>query len=86
MVFRYSLVHPPLFKKRFYLFIFRERGKEGERERNNVWLLLTHPPLGTWPPTPACTLAGNQTGDALGQRPALNPPKHTSQGSISLWS
>ena len=27
------------FLKRFYLFVFRERGKEGERERSiNVWL------------------------------------------------
>ena len=33
-----------------YLFIFREEGKEKERERNiNVWLPLAHPPLGTWP-------------------------------------
>ena len=38
-----------LFKK---LFIFRERGKKRERERNiNVWLPLTHPDLGTWPAT-----------------------------------
>ena len=30
------------------LFIFRERGREGERERNiNVWLLLVHPLPGT---------------------------------------
>ena len=32
----------------FYLFI--ERGREDERERNiNVWLPLTRPLLGTWP-------------------------------------
>ena len=31
-------------------FIFRERGREGERERNiNVWLCLAHLLLGTWP-------------------------------------
>ena len=31
------------------LFISRERGKEGERERNiNVWLPLERPQLGTW--------------------------------------
>ena len=37
-----------LFLKRFYLFIFREQGREGERERNiNVWLPLARPPLGT---------------------------------------
>ena len=44
-----------LFFKGFYLFIFRERGREGERERNtNVreihdWLPLACPHLGTWP-------------------------------------
>ena len=50
-----------LFLKRFYLFIFREKkGKEKERERNiNVWLPLTCPILGTWPPTQACALTGN---------------------------
>ena len=37
----------PFFKKRFYLFIFRERGREGERERNiNVWLPLVLPRTG----------------------------------------
>ena len=28
----YFKIYPPLFFKRFYLFIFRERGREGERE------------------------------------------------------
>ena len=39
----------------FYLFIFRERGKEGERNIS-VWLPLTHPLLGPWPTThmPVC--------------------------------
>ena len=41
-----------LFLKIFYLFIFKERGREGEKERNmSVWLLLAHPLLGTWPAT-----------------------------------
>ena len=49
------------FLKRFYLFL--ERGREGERERNiNVWLPLMWPPLGTWP---TCVLDGNQTSDTL---------------------
>ena len=40
------------FFKKILLFIFRERGREGERERNiNMWLPLMRPPLGTWPPT-----------------------------------
>ena len=66
---------------RFYSFL--ERGEEREKEREwniNVWLPLTHPLLGTWPATQACALTGNQTGDALVHRPALNPLSHTSQG------
>lgn len=47
-------------KKDFYLFIFREKGWEGERERNFiVWLPLACPPLGTWPTIKACSLTGN---------------------------
>ena len=46
-----------LFFKRFYLFIFREREREGEREGNiDVWLPLARPLLGTWPATQACAL------------------------------
>ena len=66
---------------RFHLFIFRERGREGEeRERNiNAWLPLTDPILGTWPTTQACALTGNQTGNPLVHRPALNPLSHTAR-------
>ena len=40
------------FFKIYYLFIFREKGREGERERNiNVWLPFMCPLLGTWPET-----------------------------------
>ena len=36
------------FKK--ILFVFRQRGREGERERNiNVWLPPVCPLLGAWP-------------------------------------
>ena len=54
--------------KKFFLkkivFIFRERGREGERKRNiHVWLPLTWLPLGTWPATQACALTGNRTSD-----------------------
>ena len=49
--------------KRFYLFIFRERGREGERqgEKQQCVLPLEHPLVGTWPTTQACALTGNQT-------------------------
>ena len=61
------------FKKRFYLFIFRERGREEEGERNiSVWLPLVRPLLGTWPVTLACALTGNRRGDPLVLRLALN--------------
>ena len=62
-------------------FIDREEGREKVRERNiNAWLPLVCPLLGTWPATQACALTGNQTGDPLVHRLALNPLNHTSQG------
>ena len=67
-----------------YLFIFRERGRKKEREKNiNVWLPLAHPQVGTWPATQACALTGNRTGNALVHRPALNPLSYTSQGLVA---
>ena len=60
------------FFKGFYLFIFREGGREGESEGINVWLPLTQPPIGTWPATQVCALTGTQTRDTLVGRPALS--------------
>ena len=72
------------FKKRFYLFIFRE-GK-GERKRGRETSMCgcfsRTPPLGTWPAIQACALTGNRTGDPLVCRPVLNPLSHTSQGLL----
>ena len=63
------------------VFIFKERGKEKEGEKNiNVWLPLARPLLGTWPATQVCALTGNQTGNPLVSRLALNLLSHTSQG------
>ena len=81
-------VHLSFFKKK--LFIFRERVREGETEGENinVWVPLMCPLLGTWPETQACALTGNQTGDPLVRRLALNALSHTSQGGrthLSLW-
>ena len=71
--------HDNFFLKRFYLFIFRERGREGDRQGNiNVWLPLVHLLLGTWPTTQACALIGNGTGDPLVPGLALNLLSHTS--------
>ena len=50
----------------FYFFIFREGGREGEKERErniSVWLPLAYPLLGTWLATQACALTWNRTGD-----------------------
>ena len=66
------------------LFIFRERGREGERERETSvcsCLLCT-----LYWATQACALTGNQTGNPLVLRPALNPLSYTSQGHIYLLS
>ena len=66
-----------------FIYLFLERGRDREREKNiNVWLPLGHPLLGTWPATQACALMGNQTRDPLVHRPALYPLRHTSQGYI----
>ena len=68
------------------LFIFREEGREKEREGNiNVWLPLLCPLLGTWPTTQACALTGNRTSNPLVLRPVLNPLSYTSQGQIKSF-
>ena len=67
---------------RLYLFIFIERGREGERETLMCGLPLSLPLLGTWPTTQACALTGNRTGHPLIRRLALNPLSHSSQGRI----
>ena len=67
------------FLKKNYLFIFGEREREGERERNiDVWLPLVCLQLGTWPATQACALPGNRTCDPLIHRPAFNPARAVS--------
>ena len=66
--------------------MFRERGREGEREggkhrcaRETDWLLLVCPQMGTRPTTQACALTGNPTGDILLCGMTLNQLSHTSQ-------
>ena len=74
------------FKKDFIYLFQRGKGREKERERNiDVWLPLTCPLLGIWPATQACALTGNQSGDPLIHRRALNPLRHTYQGPIILF-
>ena len=77
-----------IFKKDFiYLFLENREGKKKERERNiNEWLPLMGLLLGTWPSTQACALIGNRTYYPLVHRLPLNPPSHTSQGTLSIFS
>ena len=49
------------------LFIFRESGREGERdgEKHQCMVVPNTPPTGTWPATQASALTGNPTGNPL---------------------
>ena len=71
-----------IIKDFIYLLLERREGREKESGRNiNVWLPFSHPLLGTWPAIQACALTGNQTGNLLACRPALNLLSHISQGA-----
>ena len=53
---------PFLIQKDFIYLFFRERGREGEREKHPCainQLPLARPLLGTWPAAQACALTGN---------------------------
>ena len=64
-------------KKSIYLFIFGERGREGEREGNiNMWLPLARPLLGTWPATQACALTGVESATFGSQAGAQSTEPH----------
>ena len=64
------------------LFIFRERGWEGEKEGDkHQCVVASHcPQLGTQPTSQASALIGNGTSNPLVCRPALSPLSHTNQG------
>ena len=47
-------------------------------------LPLSCPQLGTWAPTQARALTGNRTGGVLVPMTMPNPPRHSSQGCLSL--
>ena len=69
------------------LFIYFKREEKGGRKRErdiNVWLPLTCPHPGAWPATQAGALTGNETGNSLVCRLALNPLSHTNQGRYLL--
>ena len=71
--------------KRFYLFIFRQKGRQGERKGEKHQCVVASHALPTGDlATQACALTGNWTSDPLVLRLALNPLSHTSQGSKPL--
>ena len=62
----FSFFNVFLIFKKYYIYLFLERGEGREKEeRNHMWLPLTWPPLGTWPTTQVYALTGNWTGDPL---------------------
>ena len=88
----FSFLKNPLGFLRFYLFIFREKGREGEREgekhryaRETLIGYLLTPPTGDRPTTQACALTRNQTGDLSVHRLVLIPLSHASQGLFIIF-
>ena len=66
------------------MYLFLERGREGEREgEKHQCVVASHTPP-TGPTTQTCVLTGNRTGDPFICSPALNPLSHTSQGNLSI--
>ena len=73
--------------ERFYLFIFRQREREGEREgEKHHCVFASHvPPTGDLACNPGMCLTGNQTRDPLVLRMALDPLSHTSQRCVLFY-
>ena len=65
------------------LLIFRERGREGEREgEKHQCVVASHvPPTGDLARSPGMWPVWDRTSNPLVHRSALNPLSHTSQGS-----
>ena len=63
------------------VFIFRQRGREGEREGKKHQCVVASgtPPTGDLAPTQACALT-ESNWQLFGLQTALNPLSHTSQG------
>ena len=80
-----------IFSKRFLflkiLFIFRERGREGEREgeKHQCVVASCMPPIGDLACDPGMCPDWELNRDPLVHRLALNPPSHTSQGSRCVF-
>ena len=72
---------------RFYLFICREKGREGEREGEKYQGVVASrtPPAGELVHNPGMCLTRNQTSDPLVCRPTLSPVSYTSQGPSFIY-
>ena len=72
--------HFVIFKKRFHLFIFRERGREEEKYQ---CVVASHvAPTGDLARNPDMCPDQELNQGPLGLQPALNPLSHTSQGYV----
>ena len=80
--FLMSLASDKFFSVRFYLFIFRERGREGEREgeKHQCVVASQESPTGDPPRNPGMCPDRESTSNPLVHRPTLNPLSYTSQG------
>ena len=71
---------------KIYLFIFRERGREGEKHQLGASCTLVHTPIGTKPTTQARVLTGNGTGDpSLPWRDDAQPTEPPSQSKTCCF-
>ena len=72
-------------KKNFFnLFLERGEGKEKERETSMCGCLSSAPHWGPGLYNPGIAPLGNQTGNHLACRPALNPLSYTSQALLAF--
>ena len=76
-----------------YLFIFRDRGREGVRGRETLMWEKKHrlaascrTHLGTWPATQACALTRKWTSSPLVCKSNTNPLSPTSQGKYTVFN
>ena len=74
--------------KGFILFIFRERGQEGEREgEKHQWMVASHVALtGALACNPGMCPDWESNQQPFGSQPVLNPLSYTSQGLLKLYT
>ena len=70
-----------------FIYLFLERGREGEREgEKHHCVVASHaPPTGDLACNPGMCPAGNWTGDPLVHRPVLNLLSYTNQGNSDYF-